>query len=337
MKKISIFVFALLLLIGSKNIIAEDALNIDSSGNVGIGTNTPGYMLSLYGQAPEIEMKDSDTDKSWRVGTTNNNFSITETGVTDQFTITPGGKVGIGNTNPAALLDIWGEGNLLWLRNSTGNTKLLVSESGGLSLRDNIYFSNSGYKYFKHNGGTSSSDAFLFRFSDNEDVMIVRGDGNVGIGTSSIGYPLTVNGSAGVDNISIWSEGKVSASGYITRTSVWNKELNVWDYIHPASELKDKKTGKIKHNLMAPNHLNMNIDIKKGEKTEYYEEDNETKERTVPVYETKQVEGVLLDDLIAKHEQAIWELKQQNDLLAKRTALLEKALCEMGRKEFCGE
>jgi len=75
------------------------------------------------------------------------------------------------------------------------------------------------------------------------DVMTLLSNGNVGIGTTIPTYPLTIIGN--VSGISIWSDGNISANDYITRTSVFDKSKNVWDYIKDADYYK--KDNKINH------------------------------------------------------------------------------------------
>jgi len=65
-----------------------------------------------------------------------------------------------------------------------------------------------------------------------DSVFIVDKDGRVGVTTNNVSYPLVVGSSEGSANISIYSFYNVSATGYITRTSVFDSSKNVWDYIN---------------------------------------------------------------------------------------------------------
>ncbi|KKL61724.1 hypothetical protein LCGC14_2192430, partial [marine sediment metagenome] len=151
------------------------------------------------------------------------------------------------------------------------------------------------------------------------------GNGKVIIGSdSSPTYPLEVMGNE--SNISAFFSSQISATGYITRTSIWEQSWgSVWDYIKPNTQLKNQISGKINHELMTPNVITHTYQEKVGETSnittiqsidaETNKTITETVNMTILIYQTKQVEGVLLDDLIAKHEQALYELKQDNDLL----------------------
>lgn len=59
--------------------------------------------------------------------------------------------------------------------------------------------------------------------------------GFIGINTSTPSFPLEVWGN-GSSTVSIWAEGNISATGYITRTSVYDsKRGNVWDWVREPS------------------------------------------------------------------------------------------------------
>jgi len=108
-------------------------------------------------------------------------------------------------------------------------------ELGGIG--DILLQNNNDYSMKSNATGTANS---LMRLDTNDDLQIGLGgeindvvfSNNVGIGTTSPLYPLQVNGTS--SGISIFSEGNVSATGYNTRTSVFDKSKNVWDYIKDA-------------------------------------------------------------------------------------------------------
>jgi len=152
------------------------------------------------------------------------------------------------------------------------------------------------------------------------EVARINRDGYFGIGTIAPSYPLTVM--RNVSNITIWSEGYVSAPGYETRTSVWDESENVWDYIYDSKEYKDIN-GNIIHSKLAPNVLSNKVNIKIGEEIVQQSEGINVNGKqvlmfyneTVPIMEEQTFEGVLLDDIVAGHTQALWELKQENNML----------------------
>ena len=82
---------------------------------------------------------------------------------------------------------------------------------------------------------------------DADDLrMMIDKDGNVGIGTTTPGYPLEVNDSIGASYISIYASKNISATGYITRTSVYDKSQgNALDKVKDADNLKT--AGEIDH------------------------------------------------------------------------------------------
>ena len=74
-----------------------------------------------------------------------------------------------------------------------------------------------------------------------ENLLTILKTGNVGIGTTSPSYPLEVNNMSS-DGISIYALGNISATGYITRTDVYDTSKNgkAIDKIKDESKYKDK-------------------------------------------------------------------------------------------------
>lgn len=173
---------------------------IDVNGSVGIGTASPAYKLDISGgglrtlntgesflgtdAGRNLEMRASNStvyidmstssvgDLNWRL--------ITQTGASPRFDVfngaglTPmslsyGGNVGIGTTNPTNKLTVSGG---LTLTNVTG-----TYEAGVLGYTD----SNWGFIYRPPVAGAIA--AHLFEAYDGANLMTIVNNGNVGIGT----------------------------------------------------------------------------------------------------------------------------------------------------------
>jgi hypothetical protein len=186
--------------------IASNLLLNPSGGSVGIGTTSPTQKLSINGNAQVDEIFIGVTS-SFLSGTTNaqigwsGGFSgltngslilqsrsnvatpiIFATETTEKMRITSGGNVLIGTTTDAGnRLEVTGTGNN-WAGSFTGSTT--TGQSYGAIVR----------------GGTNSSDvAFSVNNAANSTTYFrVRGDGNVGIGTTSPVQKLHVEGSTAV-------------------------------------------------------------------------------------------------------------------------------------------
>lgn len=91
-----------------------EALTVDSSQRVGIGTSSPDYKLHVSGANAEIGLTDTNvTDATWRLlaqtGNTTKLFRIYDSSnAADRFVINASGNVGIGTTSPGSTLDVAG-------------------------------------------------------------------------------------------------------------------------------------------------------------------------------------------------------------------------------------
>ncbi len=130
-----------------------ERMRIKGNGNVGIGTNSPAFPLTV--QAGGIGINQQSTDGNTRIGFfttpgsayvqthTNHNLNFTTNNGSAQMTLTTAGNLGIGTTSPAAKLDV--NGTIKISGGTPGNGKLLTSDASGLAS----WKTNSGYGFRK--------------------------------------------------------------------------------------------------------------------------------------------------------------------------------------------
>ena len=226
-----------------------DTVTINSSGNsylnggnIGIGTTTPGYQL--------VVASSSTTQPTlYVVGTssqTSNLFVVASSSGASYLSVLANGNVGIGTSTPSQALVVNGQvqitggspalGSVLesdangvgsWVATST----LGITGSGTnyFTLSGNALFNNTGYQVGINSStptanlvveGSSTAPTLPIlsvASSSNQSYLTVLANGNIGIGTSSPSYPLTVAGnglltghlalgnSAILDNTPSWS------------------------------------------------------------------------------------------------------------------------------------
>ena len=176
-------------------------LLIDSSGNVGIGTDSPDTKLTINSGTANVAMNVVSTDASAsiafadntttaynynQIGAIGNDLKFV-TSTTERMRIDSSGNVGIGTDSPDAKLEVVGA-------ISTGNGASVRSEisspvgSGNASL---LFASNAG------NVNTNIAE-FIFTNSLNgsstrNELMRITSGGNVGIGTDSPSTKFQLN------------------------------------------------------------------------------------------------------------------------------------------------
>jgi len=149
------------------------------TGNVGIGTTSPGEKLSIRGQYAQLGIMDSDNEKKWIVGTNSNaDLYISEDDNTDanmRLYLKAGGNVGIGTMNPTRKLTV--DGGFIEIR--SGNDLMLRPTANDYDFR----LRAESYQLNIYAGGDLVNPR-----------MSILNSGNVGIGTTSPATKLHVSG-----------------------------------------------------------------------------------------------------------------------------------------------
>ena len=117
--------------------------------------------------------------------------------------INSSGHVGIGESNPARRLSVRRDTGITAGFNDISqflDTTLGAGGSVSLNLGRANSTKNLGKMAFKYAGSGSNANALNFGFYDADNLMTLLANGNVGIGDTTPGYKLEVNGTAHVVN-----------------------------------------------------------------------------------------------------------------------------------------
>jgi len=179
----------------SPNGAFADLVTVKNHGNVGIGTTTPNYQLSLGSSVvnTKLALFDSDGTDTYGLGIGADQFRLhlgkpgarfsflNGPAGTEVMTIQGGGNVGIGTSSPGSSLQV------------NGGIRARGGAPGGGGA------ANNGYA-FSENGGDNDSGMFstanglIQFFTDSQEKMRITPEGNVGIGTTDPGATLGVRG-----------------------------------------------------------------------------------------------------------------------------------------------
>jgi hypothetical protein len=188
-----------------------------ASGNLAIGTTSPGARLTIAGPlgsvvgggSSAIRMTNTDTGNyasigAGIVGITNAGMQLSVDG-TSSMVINSNGNVGIGLVSPGYPLEI--------------------SSTAVLSLA----YQRTGVSAKKWGFDSDNSNTYWYNITDNIRSFTLSNGGNVGIGSTSPAYKLEVNGATGISGQTTVTSDSVEQI-IIRRSSNTNQQLLVGRY-----------------------------------------------------------------------------------------------------------
>lgn len=195
----------------------NNAMKIDNSGNVGIGTTSPDNVLHIRNAVPAVLLDDSDDDTKVRItggaggdlyvdsnwgGSGNTGDIIFREASSEKMRITGSGKVGIGTDNPGASLEVHGADLTGQPVGTTGIISRHVSGLDGVLNIFGVMASNNEETLglqTQIDGRAWQSDidgGWSYGTDSRYDLCLQPYKGSVGIGTTNPSDPLHVEGSS---------------------------------------------------------------------------------------------------------------------------------------------
>jgi hypothetical protein len=212
---------------------STERMRIDSSGNVGIGTSSPTFsaggglnvanatfatMRARGGASTGVDFAQGNDGKGY-VYVRDNADLIFGTNNTERMRIDSSGNVGIGTSSPST--------SKLHLQGSTGTASAVRVESTGVDS-DAYYIADNDASVWTWGIDGGLGDAWILSnaFGLGTPKMTVTTGGNVGIGTSSPAYLLSLKDSNGADLAFSNSTASPSAGDYLGRIYALDNDDN---------------------------------------------------------------------------------------------------------------
>jgi hypothetical protein len=207
------------------------ALFVDgATGNVGIGTTTPGFRLTIQGDlnattdpesrlkyggmlgiksfAPQIDFIDTDRGNQWAIHVNESRmYFVREPWENEDLVLDGKGNIGMGCIDPQGKLNIRErtgtpasalKGTLLLDHEDAGGASSIVFRSKADQGSDYSFI-----EYKDQNPDTQGVGASLLTIgnrNESNDHIALMPSGNVGIGTTTPGFKLDVNGDASISD-----------------------------------------------------------------------------------------------------------------------------------------
>ena len=209
----------------TSNVATTESMRVDAGGNVGIGTTSPSYKLtinSLAGTNAQLALTIGDILKTAFTSVSSDGSLRIYHGGSDSVVIGSSGNVGIGTTSPSYKFQVesalatnatftTNSNMLAMFKNTTsaasawGGIKLQADEGSGIWFSDEYGTNMHGYISTRYTGqmdfatGQDSATAATVKMS-------ILTNGNVGIGTTSPGAKFEIKDG------DIWLNGATGAS-----------------------------------------------------------------------------------------------------------------------------
>jgi len=209
----------------------SERLVIDSSGNVGIGTDSPSSSLTVKAGVDSrlggIGWESNDGVHEWSIDANNAGNLRIYKGTTAVARFDSSGNFGIGTASPFDKLDVLGNARISNSNISATSTTLRIGAYSG----NNLTSYGAAIKSFHNFAANSDADLAFFANADNERMRITSA-GNVGIGTDSPSTKLEVVGNikadsfikdGGVSNQFLKADGSVDTTVYASTDNTYNK------------------------------------------------------------------------------------------------------------------